>query len=80
MLIESVCNLKQKWNNHECRWAFKELDDWNSCEKDCIWNSGACYWECNKACKIDEYLDTKQCSCEKRLIGKLVSDSEDEVL
>ena len=28
-----------------------------------------CNGECNKACKIDEYLDTKNCSCEKRLIG-----------
>ena len=31
-----------------------------------------CDCEYNKACKIDEYLDIKNCSCEKRLIGKLV--------
>ena len=29
--------------------------------------------------KIYEYLDTKNCSCEKRLIGKVVLACEDEV-
>ena len=36
--------------------------------------------KCNKVCKIDEYLDTKNCSCEKCLIGKLVLECEDEIL
>ena len=27
--------------------------------------------ECNKARKIDEYLDIQNCSCKKRLFGKL---------
>ena len=39
-----------------------------------------CACECNKACKIDEYLDTKIFSCETRLIGKLVLRCEDEIL
>ena len=39
-----------------------------------------CGCECNKACKIDEYLDIKNCSCEKRLIDKLVLECEDEIL
>ena len=43
-------------------------------------NPSACDWECNKACKIDEYLDVKNCSCEKRLIGKFVLECEDEIL
>ena len=30
-----------------------------------------CDCECNKACKIGEYLDIKNCSCKKRLFGKL---------
>ena len=34
----------------------------------------------SKACKIDEYLDTKKCSCKNLLIGKLVLDYEDEIL
>ena len=25
----------------------------------CMWNPGTCNCECNKACKIDEYLDIK---------------------
>ena len=30
-----------------------------------------CDCECNKARKIDEYLDIQNCSCKKRLFGKL---------
>ena len=45
-----------------------------------IWNPSTCYCECNKACKIDEYLDIKNCSCENRLIGKLVLECEHEML
>ena len=41
-------------------------------------STGDC--ECNKACKIDEYLDIKNCSCERRLISKLVLQCEDEIL
>ena len=38
--------------------------------------------DCNysKACKLDQYLDTKNCSYKKRLISKLVLACEDEVL
>ena len=36
-----------------------------------------CICECNKACKIDEYLDIKNCSSEK--LGKLVLTCEDEI-
>ena len=28
--------------------------------------------ECDEACEMDEYLGIKNCSCEKRLFGKLV--------
>ena len=58
----------------------KELDVWGSCEKGDIWNSSMCDCECNKACKIDEYLDIKNCSCKKSLISKLVFECEDEIL
>ena len=43
-------------------------------------NSCICDCECDKACKIDEYLDIKNCSCEKYLIGKFVLGWEDETL
>ena len=42
--------------------------------------AGAYDCECDKACKIDEYLDIKNCSCEKRLIGTLVLESKNEML
>ena len=58
----------------------KELDVWGSCEKGDMWNSSMCDCECNKACKIDEYLDIKICSCKKSLISKLVFECEDEIV
>ena len=36
--------------------------------------------ECNKAWKVDEYLDIKNWSCEKRQISKFLSEYEDEIL
>ena len=36
--------------------------------------------ESNKACKIDEYLDTKNCLCKKCLVCKLVLPCKNEVL
>ena len=36
--------------------------------------------ECNKACKIEEDLDTNNCSCEKCLVSKLALECEDEIL
>ena len=45
-----------------------------------MWNSSTYDCKCNKACKIDEYLDIRNCSCEKCLIGKLVLEFEDEIL
>ena len=45
-----------------------------------MWNPSMCGCECNKACKSDEYLDTKKCSCKKRLFGKLLLTWEDEII
>ena len=79
-LNESVCSSKQKWNHDECRCDCKELDNWCSWVKGYMWNLSTCDCECNKACKIYECFDTKNCSCEKRLLAKLVSACEDEIL
>ena len=57
--------------------SIKKLDDWGSCKNDCMWNSSTYDCECNKACKIDEYLDIKNCSWEKDLIRKLVLECKD---
>ena len=56
------------------------MDDWCFCKNDYIWNPSTCDCECNKACKSNEYLDIKNCSCEERLIGKLVLECDDETL
>ena len=32
--------------------------------------------ECNKSCKIDEHLDIKSCSYEKRLTSKILNTTE----
>ena len=45
-----------------------------------MWNPSRCYCSFNEACKIDEYLNAKNCSCEKQLIGKSVFECEDEIL
>ena len=71
---QSVCNSKQKYNHEEYWSEWKELD-----QDDYMWNPRKCDCEWNKACKIDEYLDIKNCSCEKRLIGKLVLACEGEI-
>ena len=49
--------------------SVKSQNDWSSCEKNYMWNLSNYDCEYNKACKINEYLDTKNCFCEKRLIG-----------
>ena len=77
---ESLFNLKRKWNHDEYQCECKELDNWGYCKKDYMSNPSMCDCECNKACKIDNYLDAKSCSWEKHLITKLVSACEDEVL
>ena len=45
-----------------------------------MWNPSTSDCECNKACTIDKYLDSKNCSCEERQIGKLVLECKDEML
>ena len=45
-----------------------------------MWSSSTCDCECDKKCKIDKYLDTKDCSYKKHLPVKLVLEYEDEIL
>ena len=44
-----------------------------------MWNPSTCDCECNKAYKVDDYLYIENCSCQKRLIGKLGLQCEDEI-
>ena len=41
-------------------------------KKGCIWSSITCDCECDKACKISEYLGIKNWVCKKRFFGELV--------
>ena len=43
-------------------------------------NTSTCDCKCDMTCKIDKYLDIKNCLCKKLLIGKLVLECEDEIL
>ena len=79
-MIVLKCNSKQKWNHDEYQCECTELNDWGSCKNGYIWNPSTCDCECNKACNINDYLDINNCSCEKRLIGKLDLACEDEIL
>ena len=56
-LNENVCNSKLKRRRDECCCECQELDDWSSSKKDYTWNPSICNCECDKACKIGEYLD-----------------------
>ena len=79
-LNESVCNSKQKWNHDKCRFECKKINDWGSCKNDFMLNPSTRDFACNKACKIIEYLDTKDFSCVKRLVCQSVLECEDEIL
>ena len=74
-LDPSVCNNKQRWNEHKCRCECREeLSDKEMCDKEFIWNPSDCNWECIKSCDIGEYLDYKKCKCIKRIAGSLVEE------
>ena len=79
-LNESLFNSKQKQNYDNCRFECKELEDWSSYKDGYMWNSSTYDCKCNKACKIDKYLDTKNCSRKERLFGKLLSACKNEIL
>ena len=52
--------------------SIKKLDDQSCCKDGYIQNPSMRDFECKKACKIDEYLDIENYSCEKRLFDKSV--------
>ena len=79
-LNESVCNSKQIWNRDKCRFESKKINDWGSCKDDFMLNPSTRDCACNKACKIIEYLDTKDFSCVERLVCQSVLECEDEIL
>ena len=54
-----VCNNRQRCNDDKCRCECKELIDKSVCDK---------------SCDVGEYLDYKNCTCNKRLADKLVDE------
>ena len=71
-LDETVCNSKQSWNQDKCRCECNEFYDWSSSKGNHVWIISTCNYKCNRACKIDEYLDIKSCLFEKCLFDKLI--------
>ena len=49
------------------------------CDKGYIWNPSNCECECDKSCGFGEYLDYENCKCRKRLIDKLVDESDENI-
>ena len=49
------------------------------CNKGYIWNSSNCECEWDKSCDVGEYLDYENCKCRKRLAGKLVEESTEDI-
>ena len=78
-LDASICNNKQRWNEDKCRCECKDLIDKGVCDKGFIWNPSNCECECDKSCNIGEYLDYKNCKCEKRIIDKLVKECSENI-
>ena len=69
-----VCNNKHRWNKNKCRCECKELINKSVCDRVYTWNPSNCECECNKSCDFSEYLDYKNCICEKRLVNELIDE------
>ena len=73
----SVCNNKERWNDHKCRCECKELIEKSVCDKGFIWHPSNC--ERNKSCDVGEYLDYENCSWRKKIVDKLVEECTETV-
>ena len=73
----SVCNNKERWNDHKCRCECKELIEKSVCDKGFIWHPSNC--ERNKSCDVGKYLDYENCSWRKKIVDKLVEECTETV-
>ena len=78
VIINSVCNNKQRWDNNKCTCQCKELFDKDVCDKGSIWNRSKCGCKCDKSCDVGECLHYKNCKCRKKLVDELVERSSAE--
>ena len=72
-LNSSVCNSKQIWNSDTSRCDCSE--DFASiinCTKGYTWSPSTCECQCDKWCKLGQYLDHKNCVCKNKLIGRVI--------
>ena len=73
-LDSSVCNSKQISNTDTCSCDCNEdFVGIMSCNKGYMWNPSTCACDCDMWCKPGQYLDNKNCVCENKLIGKVIS-------
>ena len=69
----SVCNNKQRWNSDTCRCDCNEdFADTINCTKGYMRNPSTCECQCDKWCKLGQYLDHKNCVCKNELVGRLL--------
>ena len=68
-LNSSVCNNKQIWNDDTCKCDCNEdFAGVMNCTKGFTWNPGTCEFQCDKCCKLEQYLDHKNCICKNKLV------------
>ena len=74
-LNSSVCNSKQIWNSDAFRCDYNE-DSTSiiNCTKGYMWNPSTCECQCDKWCKLGQYLDHKNCVCKNKLIGRVTEE------
>ena len=74
-LSSSVCNNKQIWKDDTCRFVCNEdFTDIISCAKGYTWNLIICGCQCDIWCKLEQYLDHKNCVCKNKLIGRVTEE------
>ena len=74
-LNSSECNSKQIWNSHTCKCDCNEdFAGIINCTKGYMWNPSTCECQCDMWCKPGQYLDHKNCVCENKLIGRVITE------
>ena len=77
MQVFVIINNVEKKN--KCRCECKELIAKDRCDREFIWNSSICDYECDKSCDVGQYLDYKNCKCRKKLVDKLVEECNENI-
>ena len=74
-LNSSVCNDKQIWNDDTCKYDCNEdFVGIISFAKGYTWNPSTCECQCDKWCKLGQYLHHKNFVCKNKLIGRIIEE------